>query len=269
MRWIALLLVAALALPAFADGNLTATMTGRTLTITGDDAANSVVIAPGGATDAISVTPTVNTTLNGETAAIVFSNVRSITVVMGAGNDRVDFARINLRGNVKVRLDDGNDTVFFTGTAIRGRVAVRGGAGIDTVRAESAAIFYGSLVVKGESENDELQFVSSQFRNRFRIEAGSGDDHVLVQSSVANETARVDVYAGRGLDLLEIVSSQFANDVFADLGLDNDRARVVSSKFTLDASMFGGLGADDVLSLEGVNTFTRLKTFDGFEEGQP
>lgn len=273
MRTTALLIVcvalAALVSPALAAGSVTATLTGRMLTVTGDGVANSVTFTPGGKTDAVTVTPTSGTTLNGAAVAVTFENVRSIDVKMDAGDDRVDFTSLKLRGNVRVRMDDGNDSVYFTGTAIRGRVAVRCGNGLDLVRTDSSAVFYGSFRASGEKGNDELQIVNSQFRNRLRLDAGDDDDHVLLQTVTTTDTARVEVYCGPGLDFAELNVSTFGQDVFVDAGPDNDRVRFLTSRFSRSVSAFGGPGEDDVLSLEGSNVYLRFRTFDGFEEGQP
>ncbi len=261
--------VLVLASSAFAAGDVTATLTGKLLTVTGDAASNSLTFTPGGRTDSVTVTPTSGTTLNGGAAAVTFDDVRSITVAMDAGDDRVDFTSLKLRGSVRVRLGDGNDSVFFTATAVRGRVAVRGGAGTDLVRTDSSSVFHGSFRAAGEKGNDEIQIVNAQFRNRVRLDSGDDDDHVLLQGVTCTETSRVVVYCGPGLDFAELNLSTFGQDVFVDAGSDNDRVRVLTSKFTRSLSAFGGLGVSDVLSLEGNNAFLRFRTLDGFEEGEP
>lgn len=262
-------LVFASAVPAFADGGVTAVVSGRTLTITGDDAANFLTITPGGATDAFTVTPYSSTLLNGAAGAVTFTRIHNIVAAMGAGADRLDFTSVKVRGNVRVRLDDGDDSLHFTGTAIRGRVLVRGGAGSDLVRTDSSAIFYGAVSIRGGAGNDELQLVSAQFRNWLHVDGGIDDDHVLLQSIVCTASARTEVVGGGGLDLLEVLFCQFGNDFFADMGGDEDRVRIASSRFTLDASVYGGSGEDDVLSIEGGNVFRRFQDYNGFEEGQP
>lgn len=266
---IVLAALAALVSPALAAGDVTAAVTGRRLTVTGDASSNSVTFTPGGRTDAVTVTPTGGTTLNGAGAAVTFDGVRSITVTMGAGDDRVDFTNLKLRGDARVRMEDGNDSVYFTATAIRGRVAVRGGAGTDLVRTDSSATFYGSFRAAGEKGNDELQIVNAQFRERLRIDAGDDDDRVLLQGVTCTDTARVEVHGGPGLDLAELLSSSFGHDVFVDAGPDDDRVRLVTSRFSRNVSAFGGPGTGDALSLEGVNVYLRFRTFDGFEEGEP
>lgn len=258
----------ALSAPAFA-GDVAASMTGKKLTLTGDDAANAIAISKGPKTDAYVVTPAAGTTVNGEAAAATFEGVRSITIAMGAGNDRVDVGAIDLRGDLRIRLDDGDDAVYLTGTVVRGRTVVRGGAGADTVRMDTGAVFHGPVRVLGESGNDDVQLVGAQFRNRIRVEGGGDDDHVLAQGVVCDTLSRFEFFGGRGHDSAELVLSQFGNEVFVDLGSDEDRLRLAASRFTLDIEAFGGSGVDDVLVLDAGNVFLRLKTFDGFEEGEP
>jgi hypothetical protein len=264
----AIVLVAALSSTALA-GDVAASMTGKLLTLTGDDAANVLAIAKGTKTDAYVVTPAAGTTVNGNAGAATFEDVRSITISMGAGNDRVDVGAVDVRGDLRIRLDDDDDAAVLTGTVVRGRAVVRGGAGADTVRADSGARFHGAVRVLGEAGNDEIQFVGAQFRNRLRVEGGGDDDHVLVQGSTFSDLSRFEFWGGRGHDSAELVLSQFGNETFVDLGPDEDRLRLAGSRFTLDIEGFGGRGAADVLVLEAGNVFLRLETFDGFEEGEP
>jgi hypothetical protein len=263
-----LVAVAALSAPALA-GDVAAAMSGRMLTLTGDDAGDAIAIARGTRTDAYVVTPAAGTTLNGGAAALTFEGVRSITVSMGSGNDRVDVGAVEVRGDLRIRLGDGDDAAYLTGTVVRGRTAVRGGAGADTVRADSGALFHGAVRVLGESGNDEVQLVGAQFRNRLRVEGGGDDDHLLVQGVVCTDQSRFEFLGGRGHDFADLSLSQFGNETFVDLGPDEDRLRLAASRFTLDVEAFGGAGADDVLVLDAGNVFLRLETFGGFEEGEP
>jgi len=269
MRWLLPIVVAALASPAFAAGDVTAVVAGKTLTLTGDDASNYVAITSGGATNAFTVTPVSGTTVNGSAAAATFLHVRNVVALMNGGDDRVDFTSVNVAGNARVRLDDGNDAVYFTGSFVRGRTIVRGGAGTDTIRADGGANFYGAVSVRGEAGNDELQFVNSQFRNRLHVEGNNDDDHVLFSGVVCSATARAEVYAGRGFDFCEIQSCQFAADVYFDGGPDDDRLRTAFSRFGRDIGAYGGPGLRDSISIEGGNVFVRFQDYNGFEEGQP
>ena len=264
----AFVVLAALSAPALA-GDVAAAMSGKMLTLTGDDEANAVTISKGTKTDAYVVTPAAGTTLNGVAGAVTFERVRSITVSLGAGNDRVDVGVVDVRGDLRIRLGDGDDSAFLAGTVVRGRAVVRGGAGADTVRADSGALFHGAMRVLGEQGNDEVQLVGAQFRNRLRVEGGGDDDHVLVQGVVCREFSRFEFLGGRGHDGADLVLSQFGNDTFVDLGPDEDRLRLNTCQFTLDIDAFGGLGTADVLAIEAGNVFLRLTTFDGFEEGEP
>jgi hypothetical protein len=264
----AALVVAALSSSAFA-GDVAAAMSGKMLTLTGDDEANQVAIAKGAKTDAYVVTPAAGTTVNGVAGPATFEGVRSITISMGAGNDRVDVGAAEVRGDLRIRLGDGDDVAVLSGTAVRGRAVVRGGAGADSVRADSGALFHGACRVMGEPGNDDVQLVGAQFRNRLRVEGGGDDDRLLLSGVVCREFSRFEFLGGRGHDNAEIVLSQFDNEAFVDLGPDEDRLRMATSRFTLDVEAFGGLGADDVLVLDAGIVFLRLTTFDGFEEGEP
>lgn len=269
VRWLAILILLVAASAAFADGNVTATVEGRRLVLQGDAGGNRLTISAGATSGSCIVTPASGTNLNGAAGAQSFPDVRSIVARMGAGDDRIDVGALKLRGSLKVDLEDGNDQLYLTGCAIRGAVRIRCGAGTDTVRTDSSAIFYASFRVRGEKGNDELQIVNAQFRGRLRVDAGEDDDHVLVQSVTCTAGADAEVYSGPGLDLVEVFYDQFGAGTFIDAGTSNDKVRLLGTRFTGDLYVFGGLGEDDVLSIEGGNVFSRTRTYDAFEEGQP
>jgi hypothetical protein len=266
---IAALAVIASSTAALADGDVTAVVSGKLLTLTGDAESNHVAITSGGATNAFTVTPLDGTTLNGSAAPATFLHVRSIAALMGAGDDRVDFTNVHVAGSVRIRLDDGNDSAYFTGVTVDGRTTVRCGAGTDTVRTDGNSIFYGPVNVRGEAGNDELQFVASQFRDRLHVEGNNDDDHILLSGIVCSETARAEIYAARGFDSCEILNCQFATDVYVDMGPEDDRLRIAGSRFGRDLGAYGGPGVHDALSLEAGNVFVRFQDYNGFEEGQP
>ena len=264
----ALIVTCALSSSAFA-GDMGATMSGKQLLVTGSAGADAITISKGTKTDSYVLTPGAGTTIYGEAAPLTFEGVRSITMFMGLGDDRVDVGAIDLRGHLRVRLDDGNDTVVLTGTVVRGRTVLRGAAGADTMKAEGSSRFHGPVRVLGEQGNDDVQFVGAEFRNRLRVEGGNDDDRLLLQGAICRETSRFEFWGGRGHDNAELVLSQFGHDAIVDLGPDEDRLRIAGSQVTLDVEAFGGSGFDDVLVLDPGNVFLRLTTFDGFEQGEP
>jgi hypothetical protein len=267
-RLLAIVLVAAAAAPALADGNVVAVLDGRTLRLTGDAGSNWIALSAGGATDAVLVTPNGGATVNGGGAA-TFARVRSIVIDMGAGADRVDLNSLKLRGSLRADLGDGNDEIRFTASHIRGRTTVRSGAGLDLVRTDSSAFFRGPVHVRTDAGNDEIQIVNAQFRNRLRLVAGADDDHVLLQGVLCTAFARAEIATGFGRDFVEFVASSFENDCRCDAGPDYDRVRLATTRFLVDVALFGGPGSEDVLSIEGGNVFGRLREIEGFEEGQP
>jgi hypothetical protein len=262
-------LVGLAAAPAFADGDVSAVVNGRTLTLFGDDLANTVTISAGGASREVTVTPGAGTTVNGVADASVFAHVRNVRVVMGDGDDTVVFDHVTLRGSVRVRLDAGDDTLRFTASTVRGPTSARCGDGVDLVRTESSSFFGGPVAIRGEWGNDALELTSARFRERLLVDAGGDDDHVLVSSVLCDPTSDLVCFGSRGLDLVEIVSSRFAHDLFVDAGPQDDRVRIASTRVEHDVACFGGNGFDDVLSLESGNTFVRVATYDAFEEGEP
>jgi hypothetical protein len=269
VRLLVALIVALFASPALAAGDVTGVVSGRTLTLTGDSSSNRVQITTGGATNAIKVTPLDGTTLNGSASPQTFQRVRNVAVLMGAGDDRVDFTSVNVAGNVRVRLEDGADAVYFTAATIRGRATVRAGAGTDLVRTESSSVFHGPVNFRGESDNDEMQITGAQFRERLHVEGNDDDDHVLLSGLTCGTNSRAEIFAGRGVDNCEVLFCQFADDAHFNTGHGDDRLRLAGSRYGVDIEAFGGNGIGDVLAIEGGNVFVRLQDYGGFEEGQP
>jgi hypothetical protein len=101
-------------------GNVTTTLVGGSLTITGDNQANGITLSQSAA-HSITITPDSSTSVNGMTAghAVSINNVTGdVSVNLGQGDDSltIDLSHGNLAisGNLTLRFGNGNSTVATT-----------------------------------------------------------------------------------------------------------------------------------------------------------
>src|SRR5436305_843285 len=91
-------------------GNITTRIEGGVLFVVGDDQANQFSVSGSGQWDAI-VRPLGDTTLNGGTANLKFTNVyRGYDVKSFGGDDVVIVSGVTARRGLRIELGDGNDT---------------------------------------------------------------------------------------------------------------------------------------------------------------
>jgi hypothetical protein len=261
-------------------GNVTATLAGGNLTLTGDNVDNDITVS--GIAPNISVSGT-GTTING-LASKGFSGVTgSITINLKGGNDRLTVDTVR---NIKGLFVDtgggdtaanGNDFVNVFGSTILGDVRILTGAGNDEVNLFNTSISKTLLIDTG-SENDEVEaeFVSvgldaniftgigndeatannDTFSGNFKIDTGSGDDEAnLLNSTVAKDAT---ILTGSGLDTVflgtdpddEVFTASSRLDIqgnlLVDTGADADNLTISDTTVHKDANIFTGSGADNV-----------------------
>ncbi|HEY1376130.1 MAG TPA: Ig-like domain-containing protein [Gemmataceae bacterium] len=145
------------------SGNVTAVVVGGTLWVTGDGAANKLLIGSVGR-DVAGVTPLDNTTVNGVAGpAMLGGVVNGYVIDMGGGDDVLGITGDACGGNLWINMGDGNDALLLGGADIRGPVAVAMGAGNDTLTAASSA--FGNLTAfDGGAGTDTVTTAGASFR---------------------------------------------------------------------------------------------------------
>jgi hypothetical protein len=254
----------AAAAPSLAASDVAVVPVGKELRITGGVDAASIQVLPGGTTGALTVTGVDGTTVNGAASA-TFQRVRSVLVLLGTGDDRVDVADVFLPGNLRIGVSGGADRVRLLGVAVGGRCVVRCGDGVDDVSTDTRCVFHRSFLVRGEAGNDGIVIGGGEFRDRLRLQAGPDDDRLLVQGATCTDLSRFETFGGRGHDLVELVSSTFLDDVRVAAAFGDDRVRIASCRFERDLSLDGGVGRLDAVTFEPGSTFARLLDLSGFE----
>jgi hypothetical protein len=130
-------------------GNVTAMLSGGTLTVVGDAFDNAVSIRQSPLGD-ITIVGLNGTTVNGRSAVFVGRGLlNGLNVNMGGGNDAVEVVGLWVWGAITVEGGAGNDTIRLAAVT-GGSIAVDGGPGNDTVIAQgvvsrTTAVFNGGL----------------------------------------------------------------------------------------------------------------------------
>jgi hypothetical protein len=103
-------------------GNVLASQAGTTLTLTGDELDNSVLLLPGGAPNEI-VVQGVGTTVNGSSDPQTFTGLENVIANMNGGNDQLTA-----------------DGIVISGGLVNNQFIVDGGAGDDRIELLNSTI---------------------------------------------------------------------------------------------------------------------------------
>jgi len=264
--WIAAAAVFASAVPAAAEGNMTAVVDPTTgeLRIAGDELSNDIEITWDGTPGGYVVTGRNGTTVNGA-ASFTADGARGILVDFFGGNDRLTVSETRIRGALRVRGGDGDDAVTLNGAKLRGRAAIRGGLGADRVVLIGASVFNSTFVFNAEGGDDTIDARNAEFRNRVRVDSGSGNDTMMFTDCDWQGFARFEVEARTGDDTLEMTNCELDNDMFVDMGRDDDHVVLDDSDFNGEVDVSGGGGHDDLSVRSGVS-FRGAPGFHAFED---
>jgi len=188
-------------------GNVTVTLVGGVLTISGDAFDNSVTMeqGPGSHEIVISSDPYNVTTINGEAGPVSFAGVTgNITVNLGDGNDSLGMSGIAALKDVRVDMGSG-DNGFCIGSdsSIHGVLSVKGGAGADGFTVTHVTVGKGIALDGGDGDNS------------FTIDAGS--------------TASMALRGGTGSDTVNCGSFDVAKTLSIDTGNGDSHVRMVNS----------------------------------------
>jgi hypothetical protein len=190
------------------------------LTLTGDDAANSIAVAV--TPTAVILTPDLSTTIDdlgtagpGAPGASVTIGgvVTSLRATLNGGNDTLGIpttADLTLPGSVTVDLGDGNNQLALgtSGKIDLGSLTVRAGDGLDNISlsgggGKGSRVAGAATIALGDG-NTTVNVTAVDFQGPagVRLTAGEGDDHIDLES--IQTTGPVTVAAGNGLLVLKV-----------------------------------------------------------------
>ncbi len=227
-------------------GNVTAVVEGGNLTLTGDDAANSVEVSV--VDGDIVVTGLDDTTVNDSTDAFV--------AVTGA---------TTLSGNLTSSLGSGDDTLRVTGElTVSGTTSVTDSSGVSQVGITDATLDGNVSISTGDSA-DEISITGSTLGANLTVNAGGGDNQVSVfDTTIAGGMAvsswhgssRYDRFVNSriGLRLMDRlprlfdrIASRLGSHGFAGLGTSGANDVVIEESTIGSLSVKTGSGADNVV----------------------
>ncbi len=223
-------------------GNVVASLVGTTLTVTGDGAANSVLITKPNATT-VTVTG-LATNVNGLAAPANFTGVVNLSVNTSAGDDSLVIARDLVTANNILNAFDLIDYSFAStpdiGTAMFGNVTIQGGNGTDQILLQMATS--GNVSVADAGGIDQIALIGSTILGTYTVNSGADMDFVMMGSSRVASSVNYSLGAGNDYSYNEKI---FTGPWTVDLGAGTNSIEVFGANTT------GALSALPPLTING------------------
>jgi hypothetical protein len=270
-------------------GDVTATVVGGNLFITGDNAANGLRIGQ--------VAPNqfaligldqggLRTTVQGAKFQIASGVTGSVFINMNGGNDAVEIEDNGVQltplqqattpnnfqfpffpQNVAVNMGAGADTFDSEGMRINGRLTLDTGFGneVDTVKLVELkvdAVNTGGLGLDIDTQggNDKVEIIDSGLKGLTDIDTGSEDDIVLINDVLIALGGKLTLRTQAGNDNVTLSDVNVDGDALIDTGLGNDFVDLFDVR--ADGQLEFNLGfGNDLLRFERV--IAEVATFDG------
>jgi hypothetical protein len=219
-------------------GNITSSLDGGVLTLTGDQLDNLSFVNGTGVPGQVVVQP-VATTIDGSTTPKTFNGVDSVVVNGNDGNDQFSFQNLAVT-DLTINLGNGND---FMVTA--------------TQFGPNSVGVTGALVVDAGTGNDVVQLFRTFGDYDMTVNAGDGNDFVQTYSNSADT---VTVNLGQGFDTLNTAYLTAFGVWTVHGGTESDLFSVITSS-ARDVAFFFGEDAADTLAFNA-NEFRQNVEFD-------
>jgi hypothetical protein len=245
-----------------AAGNVVVQLSQGELDVTGDDAANTVVLTGGADSTTVSVTGLDGTLVNGATDATI-SGVQSLLVQMNDGPDLVEIRQMTLAGRAIVRLGSGDDQLLVEQARFDGRLRIFGNRGRDSVSLGPSVRVADQLRIETGRDRDFVALAASNFGGVVLV-TGGGDDVVSFSDLVVGGPTTF--FTDGGEDDVSAFNVRFEQDVDINLGPDDDVLSIVDVEFDDDAHLAGG-DDDDLIEFGGFIDADDDFDIEGFEAG--
>jgi ELWxxDGT repeat protein len=173
------------------SGNVTARVSWGTLTITGDNASNSIAVTFDAATGQWIVSGIGGTTVNGEPQEAFAGVSRDVVIRMNGGNDYVLIEDAAIPRRLRVETGAGNNLTVLASVQTGGHAAIRHGSGSWNDVYVFASVVGGNLELTGGVGSDRVHVRDTRVERNLTARLGGGADLMHVH----------DGYVGRDLDV--------------------------------------------------------------------
>jgi hypothetical protein len=183
------------------------------------------------------------------------------TVVGGDGDDKIEALVCFIVGPLTLDGGNGNDTAALVRSAVVGQTSFLGGEGLDHLVA-GICYFATSVLFDGGTASDQVVLTGSIISQSAAIRGHEGAESVEISNVIAK---LVTLNTGAGTDSCRVQAS-LLDQLFADLGDDDDALTFQWNVIHGVAEVDGGLGLSDRLTDPG-NLFHgayRKRRFEAF-----
>jgi len=270
-------------------GDVAASLSGETLSLRGDEAANSVrIIQEMG--NSILIEGLDGTRING--ASQVRYNgagLEKTDLRLFGGNDRLEIRALRASVDHNLELGAGDDTVILQDAVAGVKLTVKTDDGFDRVTATgvrtgedfsieteqgmasvavNASSVGGSLTILAKDSADSIQVTSTTVGKDLKIDSGKGDDTVALQNVTVGLTSTTIV--DEGADRVTLNNVVATEDVNIEAGKDADRVAMTDVRSLKNITVLADAG-NDFVSVTRVNAakdavFAGGDEFDTFDD---
>jgi hypothetical protein len=235
---------------ALLAGDVTVTLAGTTLTITGDASANEVEITPGASVGEYVITGLNNTIINGP--SLIVDPFNLIDVDLEGGSDVFTIRgasaanRILIPGDVEIDNDDGNNTNELINVQLNDDLTITKTGGVSENNLEIAgSLIIGDVTLAHSAfDGDSKTLIhNSQIEGNLSITNATGEDHFVTYASTIDGDVDIDNGDGDTRTVFGITEDPI---IFGTLtitnGAGNDKVFVHDTEVWLDVDIDNGDG---------------------------
>ena len=270
-------------------GDLNLAVRGTTVTVSGNEQANSLAVY-GDSQGHVLIQGSGGTTINGSTAPIfAFPHTTgfpgNLVISLRGGQDQIVLFNVSLDAELHVEVGSGNDTFMLADSNVGGDLSVTSPRGDGQVRLQNSTIA-GSLSIFTSGDGHNLTSLQDVAIGRnLSVTNWSGANTVFLQGATVNNIT--DIATGRGADsiivnrslffgdvairtrngndLISLISTQFRRALHVYAGNHDDAVGNMSgNQFAFDTGFYAGTG-DDIYADDGTATYGRIGAINSFE----
>jgi hypothetical protein len=227
---------------------VTATLSGGTLNLQGDQTANDLTIEQSGSDLVITGNNGTMIRYNGVVAAqATITGAQHLKGMFGAKNDKIEFDTGVQLGNVTLNLGSGSNDVEVRDTTFTGLFNVTGGNNRDRIEFDASTL--NNITLNLGNGNDEVEFLGSTVSGTVLVNMSNGLDLFETNQGAGGVDntflGAVGIKTGNQADEIELRDATFAN-LGIDAGADGDEVVLDTIDITGRFGVNAGSGNDEV-----------------------